>query len=101
MKQAKSLGLNRWPSRRWAVNVAWTQIVLVAANILAAFRHLALPPGELRDAAPKLLRFRFLHVPGRLTRGQRKRWIHLRRDWPWTPGIIAAWNAVRALPAPA
>ena len=101
VKQAKAPGLNRWPSRRWAINVTWTQIVLLAANILAAFRHLALPPGELRDAAPKLLRFRFLHVPGRLTRGQRKRWLHLRRDWPWTPGIIAAWNAVRALPAPA
>ncbi len=101
VKQAKALGLNRWPSRRWAVNVAWTRVVLLAANILAAFRHLALPPGELRDAAPKLLRFRFLHVPGRLTRGQRKRWLHLRRDWPWTPDIIAAWNAVRALPAPA
>ncbi|MDQ2874625.1 MAG: IS1380 family transposase [Actinomycetota bacterium] len=101
VKQAKALGLNRWPSRRWAVNVAWTQVVLLAANILAAFRHLALPPGELRDAAPKLLRFRFLHVPGRLTRGQRKRWLHLRRDWPRAPDIIAAWNAVRTLPAPA
>lgn len=101
VKQAKAPGLNRWPSRRWAINVAWTQIVLLAANILAAFRHLALPPGELRDAAPKPLRFRFLHVPGRLTRGQRKRWLRLRRDWPWTPDIIAAWNAVRALPAPA
>ena len=101
VKQAKALGLNRWPSRRWAINVAWTQAVALAANILAAFRHLALPPGELRDAAPKLLRFRFLHVPGRLTRGQRKRWLHLRRDWPWNPDIIAPWNAVRALPAPA
>ena len=44
-----------------------------------------LPAGELRDAAPKLLRFRLLHLPARLTRGQRKRWLHLRGDWPWTP----------------
>ena len=57
VKQAKSLGLSRWPSRHWAINVAWTQVVAVAANLLAAFRHLALPAGELRDAAPKLLRF--------------------------------------------
>ena len=53
--------------------MAWTQIVALAANLLACFRHLALPVGELRDAAPKLLRYRLLHLPGRLTRGQRKR----------------------------
>jgi hypothetical protein len=100
VKQAKSLGLSRWPSRHWAINVAWTQVVAVAANLLAAFRHLALPAGELRDAAPKLLRFRLLHVPARLTRGQRKRWLHLRRDWPWTTDLTGAWHAVRALPVP-
>ena len=100
VKQAKDLGLNRWPSRRWAVNVAWTQIVALAANLLACFRHLALPAGELRDAAPKLLRYRLLHLPGRLTRGQRKRWLHLRADWPWTTDLISAWRAVKALPAP-
>jgi Transposase DDE domain group 1 len=100
VKQAKALGLNRWPSRHWAVNVAWTQVVAVAANLLACFRHLALPAGELREAAPKLLRFRLLHLPGRLTRGQRKRWLHLRADWPWTADLINAWHSVRALPAP-
>jgi hypothetical protein len=101
VKQAKALGLNRWPSRHWAINVAWTQIVALAANLLACFRHLALPAGELREAAPKLLRFRLLHVPGRLTRGQRKRWLHLHADWPWTTDLISAWHTVRALPAPA
>ena len=55
-KQAKDLGLNRWPSHHWAINVAWTQIVARAANLLACFRHLALPAGELRHTAPKLLR---------------------------------------------
>ena len=73
VKQAKDLGLNRWPSRQWSINVAWTQIVALAANLLACFRHLALPAGKLRDAAPKLLRYRLLHLPARLTRGQRKR----------------------------
>ena len=100
VKQAKDLGLNRWPSRHWAINVAWTQIVALAANLLACFRHLALPVGELRDATPKLLRYRLLHLPARLTRGQRKRWLHLRADWPWTTDLISAWRAVKALPAP-
>ncbi len=100
VKQAKDLGLNRWPSRHWSINVAWTQIVALAANLLACFRYLALPAGELRDAAPKLLRYRLLHLPARLTRGQRKRWLHLRADWPWTNDVINAWRAVTALPAP-
>ena len=100
VKQAKDLGLNRWPSRHWAINVAWTQVVALAANLLACFRHLALPEGELRDAAPKLLRYRLLHLPARLTRGQRKRWLHLREDWPWVAELINAWNTVKAIPAP-
>lgn len=100
VEQAEALGLNRWPSRHWAINVAWTQTVALAANLLACFRHLALPAGELRAAAPKLLRFRLLHVPARLTRGQRKRWLHLRADWPTTPALLHAWTAVKALTAP-
>jgi hypothetical protein len=100
VKQAKDLGLNRWPSRQWAINVAWTQIVALAANLLACFRHLALPAGELRDAAPKLLRYRIFHLPARLTHGQRKRWLHLRADWPGTEEVIDTWRAVKALRAP-
>ena len=72
----------------------------LAANLLACFRHLALPAGPMREAAPKLLRFRLLHLPARLTRGQRKRWLHLRADWPPTTDLINAWNAVKAIPAP-
>ncbi len=100
VKQAKDLGLNRWPSRHWAINVAWTQVVALAGNLLAAFRHLALPGGELRQAAPKLLRYRLLHLPARLTRGQRKRWLHLRADWPWVQEVIGTWRVITALPAP-
>ena len=94
------MGLSRWPSRHWAINVAWTQIVALAANLLACFRHLALPAGPLREAAPKQLRFRLLHLPARLTRGQRKRWLHLRADWPWTTDVINTWQAITAIPAP-
>jgi hypothetical protein len=100
VKQVKDLGLARWPSRFWAINVAWTQIVALAANLLACFRHLALPTGPLREAAPKLLRYRLFHLPGRLTRGQRRRWLHLRADWPGTQEVIGSWRAVKAFSAP-
>ncbi len=100
IKQAKTIGLNRWPSRHWNINVAWTAVVAMAASLLAAFRHLALPAGDLLEASIKTIRFRLLNVPGRTTRGQRKTYLHLRNEWPWTPALIAAWDAVKALPAP-
>jgi hypothetical protein len=101
VKQAKALGLNRCPSRHWSISVAWTQVVALAGTLPACFRHLALPAGELRKAAPKLLRFRLLHLPARLTQGQWKRWLHLPADWPCTLDLLQAWRAVKALPAPA
>ncbi len=52
VKQAKDLGLARWPSRSWAINVAWTQIVALAANLLACFRQLALPEGSSATRHP-------------------------------------------------
>ena len=72
-----------WPRTCWPASATWPW-----------------PAGELRDAAPKLLRYRLLHLPARLTRGQRKRWLHLRADWPWIDDLINAWRAVKALPAP-
>ncbi|MEX5713851.1 IS1380 family transposase [Parafrankia sp. FMc6] len=99
VKQGKALGLNRWPSRHWTINKAWTQIVLLAANLLAAYRWLALEPGDLRAASLKLLRFRLFDLPGRLTRGQRRRWLHLRTDWPWLDAVVGSWTRVKALPA--
>jgi Transposase DDE domain group 1 len=100
VKQARDLGLNNWPSRFWAINLAWTQIIALAANLLACYRRLALPAGDLRDAAQELLRYRLWQLPARLTRGQRKRWLHLRADWPWTTDVINTWQAVKTLPAP-
>lgn len=97
IKQAKALGLNRWPSRHWTINVAWTTAVALAATVLAAFRHLGLQ-GDLRDASVKTLRFRLFNVPGRTTRGQRKTYLHLRGNWPWTPHLVAAWQTTKALP---
>jgi hypothetical protein len=99
VKQAKAIGLNRWPSRHWPINVAWTQIVLLAGNLLAAYRWLALEPGDLRDASVKLLRFRLFDLPARLTRGQRKCRLHLRADWPWIDDVTGTWTRVKALPA--
>jgi hypothetical protein len=72
----------------------------MAASLLAAFRHLGLPDGDLRKASITTLRFRLFEVPGRITRGQRKTWLHLPRDWPWTPDLTTARQTIKALPIP-
>lgn len=98
VKQAKAIGMNRWPSRHWKVNVAWIAVVAMAGSLLAAFRHLGLPDGDLRKASIQTLRFRLFEVPGRITRGQRKTRLHLRSAWPWTPDLMTAWQTIKMLP---
>jgi hypothetical protein len=61
--------MNRWPSRHWKINVAWVSVVDMAASLLAAFRHLGLPDGDLRKASIATLRFRLFEMPGRITHG--------------------------------
>jgi hypothetical protein len=84
------------------INVAWTQVVVLAATLLACFRHLALPEGELGQAAPKTLRYRLVHLPACLTRGQRKWVVALARrlSLDWTNDVINAWRAVKVLTVP-
>jgi hypothetical protein len=100
VKQAKAIGLNRWPSRHWKINVAWTAVIAMAASLLAAFRHLGLPDGDLRKASIQTLRFRLFEIPARITRGQRKTWLHLPAAWPWTPILTTTWQTIKTLPIP-
>ena len=100
VKQAKAIGMNRWPSRHWKINVAWLAVVAMAGSLLAAFRHLGLPAGDLRKASIQTLRFRLFEVPARITRGQPKTWLHLPADWPWTPDLATTWQTIKTLPIP-
>jgi hypothetical protein len=87
--------MNRWPSRHWKVNVAW---IAVVASLVAASDTSPYPDGDLRKASITTLLF---EVPGRITHGQRKSWLHLPTHWPWTPILTAAWQTIKTLPIPA
>ncbi|MGW0632918.1 hypothetical protein ACWCQN_36180 [Streptomyces sp. NPDC001984] len=56
--------------------------------------------GEEAKATPKTVRYRILHVPARLVRGQRKRRLQLPETWPWATAIITAFQRILALPYP-
>jgi hypothetical protein len=56
--------------------------------------------GEMTYATPKTLRYRFLHVPAVLVRGQRRRRLKIPATWPWAEQIADAFRRLQALPAP-
>jgi hypothetical protein len=55
----------------------------------------------LAAAEPKTLRYRLLHVPARLIRARRYRWLRLPRTWPWAADLATAFDRIRRLPLPA
>jgi hypothetical protein len=99
IKAAKDTGLGRLPSREYAINQAWVQIVAVAADLIAWLQLLALD-GDLSKVEPKTLRFRMLHLPARLVRGGRQRHLRLPATWPWAAQIIDAFHRIMIIPAP-
>ena len=84
------------PSREFAINAAWALAAAIAADLTAWLRLLALP-AALKACEPKALRYRFLHVPARLTHTARRRHLRFPRTWPWATDIVATFKAIRAL----
>ena len=97
IRVAKDTGLNRFPSREYAINQAWLTVVTIAADLTAWLRLIALPPA-LKDCEPKALRYRFLHIPARLTKGARRRHLRLPATWPWVTDAVATFTKVMAIP---
>ncbi|MET8538956.1 IS1380 family transposase [Streptomyces sp. NPDC005065] len=99
IRDQKASGMGLLPSRELGVNAAWLTATTLAADLRRWLQLLALD-GELTKATPKTLRYRILHVPARLVRGQRKRRLKLPDTWPWATAIIRAFTRILALPHP-
>lgn len=97
IRVAKDSGLRRFPSREYSINTAWLTVVALAADLTAWLRLLALPEA-LKACEPKALRYRFLHIPARLTHGARRRHLRLPKTWPWVKAAVATFAAVLAIP---
>lgn len=52
-------------------------------------------------ASRKVLRYRFLHTPARLTHGGRRRRLRTLQSWPWAAAIVAVFANIAAIPQPA
>jgi hypothetical protein len=101
VRTTKDTGLGRLPSKSWQVNKAWCAAVTIACDLIAWLRLYALAGTRLAKAEPKTLRHRLLHVPARLVRARRYRWLRLPRTWPWAADLAAAIDRIRRMPMPA
>lgn len=103
IRHAKGSGLGRFPSREFDINQVWLMLVQVAADLTAWTRLLALTgdASVLAACEPKALRYRFLHVPARLTHGARRRHLRIPESWPWAAAIVAVFANIAAIPQPA
>jgi len=99
IRNDKDTGLRNMPFRDFEHNRVWLALVLIAHDLLAWTQRLALT-GELASCEPKRLRYRLLHVAGRLAFHARAAILRIDARWPWRDALINAFTRARALPAP-
>src|SRR5208283_4689339 len=90
------LGGGVLPSKYFGANAAWLRLAVIAHNVLAALKRLALPP-ELLTARPKRLRFLIFNTPGRLGHHARSLLLRLAARTEW---ITAYREGLRLLALP-
>ena len=73
---------------------------MLVAQDLVSWAQTLLLEGDLARAEPKRLRYRLLHVAGRITRSGRRIRLHLPARWPWAADLLIAFSRLRALPTP-
>ncbi|MGH8922713.1 MAG: IS1380 family transposase [Actinomycetes bacterium] len=95
----KNHGLGRLPSRQFAINAAWVELAMTAADLLA-WTQTTLLEGDLALSEPATLRYRLLHVAARITRGQRRLFVRIDQTWPWREQLAAAFARLHTLPMP-
>lgn len=93
---AKDTGLTNLPSADFAINAAWLTTALIAHDLLAWARLVALD-GDLAHAEPKRLRYCLLHTAGQVARSGRPTRLRLAAHWPWADELVAAFNRLNDL----
>jgi len=93
---AKDTGLANLPSADFDINHAWLTAALIAHDLLAWTRLVALD-GDLARAEPKRLRYCLLHAAGLVARGGRRTRLRVAANWPWATQLVTAFNRVHTL----
>jgi len=84
---------------RFGANSAWVLCAAIAHNLLRAAATLTGGPHAVARGAT--LRRKFVNIPARLARPQRRPVLHLPSHWPWTDAWLRLWhNTIGQHPPP-
>ncbi|MEV4562081.1 transposase [Kitasatospora sp. NPDC049285] len=96
----KAMGLRNLPSSSWEVNRGWVLACNLAHDLDAWTRLLGLHDiDDLPQAEPDTMRYRLYHLPARLARHARRRWLRIDRTRPWREAFLTCWHRLTALRA--
>ena len=98
VRNAKDCGMENLPFRAFAHNEAWLELVLIALDLVAWTERILLHDTALASAEPKTLRYRLLHLAGRITHHGRQATLRIPRTWPWRDVLALAARRLAALP---
>ncbi|GAA3594831.1 hypothetical protein GCM10022295_90160 [Streptomyces osmaniensis] len=99
MRGDKAMGLRNLPSKKWQVNQGWMLASALGHDLDCWVRLLALhDQDDLVRAEIGTMRFRIYHLPARLVRHARRRWLRIERTWPWAGAFTLAWHRLTDLP---
>ena len=96
---AQASGLRNLPFRAYAMNAAWLELVLIRCDLPAWTGRLLLAGTQLAACEPKRLRYRLLHVAGRIASHAGGARLRLPRSWPWAQTLATAFTRLQALPS--
>ena len=95
-KQKLGLGLDNLPCKSFHANWAYLLVTLLAFNLLAWLKLLALPEGE-RTSYAKRLRFRFIAIAATVGRSGRRLVLRLSAGYPLLNDFSETLQRIRGL----
>ena len=95
IRNAKDMGLEKFPLQGFAQNQIWCQIIQLASELVAWMQTIALTSTDARKWEPKRLRARLFEVPAILVRRARRKILHLAQHAPEAMKVLTGVNRLR------
>ena len=95
IRNAKDMGLMKFPLQGFAQNQVWCQIIQLASELVAWMQTIALTGHDARKWEPKRLRARLFEIPATLVRRSRHNLLHLAQHAPEALTVLTGVNRLR------